>query len=158
VLAPDTLTAIDGHHADRDADRHPELLTPGSPRPLVVADQGGRLNRYQVTRIVARLARAASLPDPAKVTPHSCRRAFITHARRAGATPEQVQDAADHKDPRTTRRYQAADDRLEHAPTYLTWTPTDPGSAMSSGHRRGDHSKRGGRLEGALRHRHEGAQ
>lgn len=118
ALAPRTAAAIDAHLADRDCGVFPEQDQP-SGRPLMLASDGSPLDRFKVARIITRLARAAGLPDPDSITPHSCRRAFITHARHAGATPEQVQDAADHRDPRTTRRYQQADDRIESAPTYL---------------------------------------
>ncbi|MFF5259820.1 tyrosine-type recombinase/integrase [Actinomadura viridis] len=119
ALSFTTWTAIEGHLRDRDTGAHPEQHQQGRPRPLILDNDGGRLDRFQVDRIVKRLARAAGLEQPKTVTPHSLRRAFITHARRAGAEPEHVQDAADHQDPRTTRRYQQADDRFDHSPTYL---------------------------------------
>jgi integrase/recombinase XerD len=96
---------------------------------------GVRLNRHQVRRIVARLARAAGLSDPAKVTPHSGRRAFLTLAREAGVPLQDVQDAVDHRDPRTTQRYDRGRHRLDKAPTYrLAAYRADAGYDGSGGH------------------------
>jgi Site-specific recombinase XerD len=42
----------------------------------------------------------------------------VTHALDAGAALHVVQDFADHKDPRTTRRYDRRRNRLASSPTY----------------------------------------
>ena len=61
--------------------------------------------------MVRRIARRASLDGAGEISPHSLWVAFITGAREAGAPLEDVQDAAGHADPRTTRRY----DRGRHS-------------------------------------------
>jgi integrase len=58
---------------------------------------------------VRRLARDAGVPSWEQLSPHSLRHSAITFALDAGATLRDVQDYAGHKDPRTTRRYDARD-------------------------------------------------
>jgi integrase len=70
-------------------------------------------------RLVQRVAREAGLPNAAKVTPHSLRHTFVTVARERGATLEEIQDAMAHADPRTTRRYDRARNRLDRDPSQL---------------------------------------
>lgn len=53
-----------------------------------------------------------------RLSPHSLRHGFVTLSLEAGATLTDVQDAAGHADPRTTRRYDRARHRLDAAPTY----------------------------------------
>jgi site-specific recombinase XerD len=77
--------------------------------PLLVSNTGGRLDRHDAARIVARLARRAGLTK--HITPHSLRHTMVTLALDAGVSLRDVQDAARHADPRTTRRY----DRARHA-------------------------------------------
>jgi integrase/recombinase XerD len=96
-LAPRTVRAIDAALGDR---------TDG---PLLVSNNGGRLDRHDAARIVARLARRAGLAK--HITPHSLRHTMVTLALDAGVSLRDVQDAARHADPRTTRRY----DRARHA-------------------------------------------
>jgi integrase/recombinase XerD len=76
----------------------------------LVADAGGRLDRHQVRRIVARLCRAAGLRV---VSPHSLRHTTVTLALQAGAPLHRVQDLARHADPATTRRYDRAQQMLD---------------------------------------------
>jgi len=52
------------------------------------------------------------------VSPHTLRHAFVTAALDAGASLRDVQDAAGHADPRTTRRYDRARHSLDRHPTY----------------------------------------
>jgi integrase/recombinase XerD len=96
-LAPQTVRAIDAALGGR---------TDG---PLLVSNSGGRLDRHDAARIVARLARRAGLAK--HITPHSLRHTMVTLALDAGVSLRDVQDAARHADPRTTRRY----DRTRHA-------------------------------------------
>ena len=84
--------------------------------PLLVTGSGRRLDRHHAAKIVGRLARRAGL-EP-KVTPHALRHAFITHALDAGVALREVQDAAGHADPRTTRRYDRARGSLDRHPGY----------------------------------------
>ena len=84
--------------------------------PLVMNNDGGRLNRHQVSRILARLQSAAGIST--KITPHVLRATMITEALEAGAELWVVQDAAGHADSRTTRAYQRRAAALEKSPTY----------------------------------------
>lgn len=71
--------------------------------PLVANNDGGRLSRDQVERILTRLARRAGIPH---LTPHMLRATAITEALGRGNELWAVQDLAGHSDPRTTRDYQ----------------------------------------------------
>lgn len=72
------------------------------------------LDRHNAYTLVLRLARRAGL----RVTPHGLRHTWVTLAREAGVPLEDVQDAAGHADPRTTRRYDRARHSLDRHPTY----------------------------------------
>jgi len=88
--------------------------------PLVLdpraEDPHARVDRHQVTRLVARVCRAAGVPA---VTPHSLRHATVTIALQAGAPLHRVQDLARHADPATTRRYDRAQGTLDGHATYV---------------------------------------
>ncbi|MFE0351460.1 site-specific integrase [Streptomyces griseoluteus] len=64
------------------------------------------------------LARRASLPQAATIKPHALRHGFITDALDQGVPLHQVQGAADHRDPRTTQRYNRRRGRLDGHPAY----------------------------------------
>lgn len=68
--------------------------------------------------MVRRLARDAGLDCVDRLSPHSLRHAFVTLALDAGVSLRDVQDAAGHADPRTTRRYDRARHNLDRAATY----------------------------------------
>jgi integrase len=71
-------------------------------------DDAGRERRIDVKAIetlVKDLGRAIGIPDTAPLTPHGLRATFITLALEKGATLEQTQYAARHKDARMTERY-----------------------------------------------------
>lgn len=104
ALAPRTVEALEAHLAGRESG------------PLLLDNGGGRLDRHDATRIVRRLARAAEIDK--RISPHSLRHSFVTAALDAGATLRDVQDAAGHADPRTTRRYDRARQSLDRHPTY----------------------------------------
>jgi len=58
---------------------------------------------------IRRLARKAGIPAANQITPHSLRHTFRHRGSLAAGVPLQdVQDAAGHRDPRTTRRYDEA--------------------------------------------------
>jgi integrase/recombinase XerD len=103
-LAPLTVRAIDSALGER---------TDG---PLLLSNSGGRLDRHDAARIVARLARRAGLAK--HITPHSLRHTMVTLALDAGVSLRDVQDAARHADPRTTRRYDRARHALDRHATY----------------------------------------
>lgn len=105
-LAPRTAEAVDTYVGDR---------TEG---PLFVTKNGVRWHRSEAWRTLRRLAKVA-VPDKAvSLHPHDLRHAFVTLSLDAGASLRDVQDAAGHADPRTTRRYDRARHNLDKHPTY----------------------------------------
>ena len=105
-LAPRTAAAIETYLAGR---------TTG---PLLTTRTGRALDRHAVWRLIRRLA-ATAVPDKAATLhPHDLRHAFVTLALDTGASLRDVQDAAGHADPRSTRRYDTARHNLDRHPTY----------------------------------------
>lgn len=86
--------------------------------PLLTDSTGARLNRYQARRIVTRLARAAGIANPERITPHSCRHTFVTLSLEAGVPLHKVQQGAGHASPETTQRYDRQRNALKGAATY----------------------------------------
>jgi integrase/recombinase XerD len=82
----------------------PAWTGPG-PAPLIVDAAGNRLDRHDVTRMLRRLARAAGIPRPEKVTPHSLRASAITDQKRRGLGAEDIQELSTHADVRTVMIY-----------------------------------------------------
>jgi integrase len=68
------------------------------------------------------LTRSAALPAADRLNPHSLRHTFVTTALDAGVPLRDVQDAAGHADPRTTRRYDRARHNLDRHATYTVTT------------------------------------
>jgi len=68
------------------------------PAPLIVDTTGNRIDRYDVTRLLRRLAMAASIPRPETVTPHSLRATAITDQKRRGLNAEDIQELSGHAD------------------------------------------------------------
>jgi integrase/recombinase XerD len=97
--------------------------------PLFITKTGRRLDQPEAWRTVRRLARRASLDGAAEIRPHSLRVAFITDAREAGVPLEDVQDAAGHADPRTTRRYDRGRHSLDRHASYAVTAWLDGGTA-----------------------------
>jgi len=79
---------------------------------------GNRLVYITAYKTVRRLARKAGLPAAEQITPHSLRHTFVTEALAAGAPLQDVQDAAGHADPRTTRRYDRTRKNHDNHPTF----------------------------------------
>lgn len=104
VLAPRTAAAID------------ELTLDRRQGPIFVTGSGARMDRHAAWKVVRRLARLAGIEHP--VSPHTLRHSFVTAALDAGASLRDVQDAAGHADPRTTRRYDRGRHNLDRHPTY----------------------------------------
>ncbi|MFG3234995.1 tyrosine-type recombinase/integrase [Streptomyces antibioticus] len=86
--------------------------------PLFLTRSGARLREPEVWKLLRRLARRASLPQADSIHPHVLRHGFITDALDQGVPLHVVQDAAGHKDPRTTQRYNRARKRLDGHPAY----------------------------------------
>jgi hypothetical protein len=77
----------------------------------VAAIRGGERSRA--------LAQVAVSGKATTIHPHDLRHAFETLSLDAGASLRDVKGAADHSDPRTTRRYDRARRNLDRHPTYL---------------------------------------
>ena len=103
-LAPRTAAAIDAYLDGRGTG------------PLFATASGNRLDRHAARKVVQRLARTAGITKG--ISPHSLRHSFVTAALDAGASLRDVQDAAGHGEPRTTRRYGRARHNLDRQPTY----------------------------------------
>jgi integrase/recombinase XerD len=88
--------------------------------PILLGNDGGRLDRYGAYRIVRRIAKKAGVAH--KVSPHSLRHAFITAALDAGVPLRDVQEAASHADPRTTMRYDRNRVSLDRHAAYMVAT------------------------------------
>ncbi len=105
-LAPRTADAVDALMGDR------------IDGPLFATRSGKRWHRSEAWRTLRRLARDAVPGKAQSLHPHDLRHAFVTLSLDAGASLRDVQDAAGHADPRTTRRYDRARHNLDKHPTY----------------------------------------
>ena len=79
---------------------------------------GARWHRSETWRVLRRLAKVSLPAKAGSLHPHDLRHAFVTLSLDAGASLRDVQDAAGHADPRTTRRYDRARHNLDRHPTY----------------------------------------
>lgn len=95
-----------------------EYLAGRTTGPLFITKSGRRMDQPEAWRMVRRLARRAVLDGASEIRPHSLRVFFITGAREAGVALEDVQDAAGHADPRTTRRYDRGRHSLDRHASY----------------------------------------
>ena len=87
--------------------------------PLFCTASGARLDEAAVWRLIRSIAKRAGLPQANSIHPHVAKGDAITHAlTRPGAKLEKIQDWADHKDPRTTRRYDRRRGLLDDSPGY----------------------------------------
>lgn len=89
------------------------------PGPFFVTATGTRMDQPSTFRLVRRIATAAGLPNPERLSPHSLRHSVATSALDAGAPLRDVQDLLGHADPRTTRRYDRSRGSLDRSPAYL---------------------------------------
>lgn len=102
-LAPRTAAAVEEHRDGRQSG------------PLMVTWRRQRLDRNAAAYLVAKLA--GEVTDK-KISPHSLRHTFVTLALDAGVSLRDVQDAAGHRDPATTIRYDRARHNLDRHATY----------------------------------------
>jgi len=105
-MAPRTAEAVEVYAGDRVTG------------PLFATATGRRWQRSEAWRTLRRLARDAVPAKADSLHPHDLRHAFVTLSLDAGASLRDVQDAAGHADPRTTRRYDRARHNLDRHPTY----------------------------------------
>ena len=109
-LAPPTVRALDTY---LEADHPPA-------GPLFLDRTGTRRLAYSTAlQQIQRIAIKAGIPAGDRITPHSLRHTFVTEALAAGVPLQDVQDAAGHRDPRTTRRYDRSRHNLDRHPTYV---------------------------------------
>lgn len=94
------------------------LLADRTSGPLFATASGARMDRAGVWRLLRKLARRTLPAKATSLHPHDLRHAFVTLSLDAGASLRDVQDAAGHADPRTTRRYDRARHNLDRHPTY----------------------------------------
>lgn len=86
--------------------------------PLFTTGTGRRWSEPEVWKHLRVLARRADLPQADSIKPHALRHGFITDALDQGVPLHEVQDAAGHRDPRTTQRYNRRRGRLDGHPAY----------------------------------------
>lgn len=91
--------------------------------PLLVTSTGGRLTRQHAGKLIKRLGTQIGLPH---LHPHQPRHAFVTLALDEDASLRDVQDAARHADPRTTRRYDRNRNSLNRHPTHRLLGALEP--------------------------------
>lgn len=112
-MPPATLDAVRRYLAGR---QDGPLIT--TARATSTTAAGNRVREEYVHRLLRRLARTAGLPQASTIRPHSLRHSAATAALDAGASLADVQDWMGHADPRTTRRYDRARNRLDRSPVY----------------------------------------
>lgn len=86
--------------------------------PLFTTSTGRRWSEPEVWKHLRVLARRAGLPQAATIKPHALRHGFITDGLDEGVPLHEMQDAAGHRDPRTTQRYNRRRGRLDGHPAY----------------------------------------
>ncbi|MBI9112961.1 tyrosine recombinase XerC [Maridesulfovibrio ferrireducens] len=97
-LSDTAREAIDSYLAVRE-----ELGPALEETALFVGNRGGRINRRQVNRILARMAEEAGLQGG--VHPHMLRHSFASHMLQSGADMRSVQELLGHENLTTTQRY-----------------------------------------------------
>ena len=86
--------------------------------PLFATRTGARMAEPEAWKMLRRITKRAALPQAASIHPHVLRHCYITHGLDKGVALHIMQDSVDHKDPRTTRRYDRARGRLTNSPAY----------------------------------------
>lgn len=85
--------------------------------PVLLGNDGGRLDRFAAGRVVKRLARQAQIDK--RISPHSLRHSAITNVLDAGVPLRDAQIFARHADPRTTSWYDRNKANLDRHATYI---------------------------------------
>jgi Phage integrase family len=91
--------------------------------PLLVTSTGERLTRQHAGKLIKRMGEQIGIPD---LHPHALRHGFVTLSLDEGASLRDVQDAARHADPRTTRRYDKNRNSLNRHPTHGSSAHSSP--------------------------------
>jgi site-specific recombinase XerD len=91
--------------------------------PLLITSTGARLTRQHAGKLIKRMGEQIGLPD---LHPHALRHGFVTLSLDEGASLRDVQDAARHADPRTTRRYDKNRNSLNRHPTHRLLGALEP--------------------------------
>lgn len=91
--------------------------------PLLITATGRRLTRQHAGKLIRRLGEQVGLPG---LHPHELRHAFVTLSLDEGESLRDVQDAARHADPRTTRRYDRNRNNLDRHPTHRLLVALEP--------------------------------
>jgi len=89
-----------------------------STGPLFTTATGRRWSEPEVWKHLRVLARQAGIPQADSIKPHALRHGFITDGLDQGVPLHEMQDAAGHRDPRTTQRYNRRRGRLDGHPAY----------------------------------------
>lgn len=97
-LSDAACKALDDYLAVRS-----ELSPALEEQALFVGNRGGRINRRQVNRILARMAEQAGVFGG--VHPHMMRHSFASHMLQSGADMRSVQELLGHENLSTTQRY-----------------------------------------------------
>lgn len=122
-LAPYTAGALDAYLGQRAAyipRGHPEW--DADTGPVFVSAHGKQLLRGVVWNWVRRTSLLAFPQRRRPVHPHELRATFITLGLDAGSSLRDVQDAAGHANPATTRRYDRGRHSLDRHSTYTLAT------------------------------------
>jgi integrase/recombinase XerD len=91
--------------------------------PLLITSTGARLTRQHAGKLIKRMGEQIGLPH---LHPHALRHGFVTLSLDEGASLRDVQDAARHADPRTTRRYDKNRNSLNRHPTHRLLGALEP--------------------------------
>ncbi len=91
--------------------------------PLLITSTGQRLTRQHAGKLIKRMGEQIGIPD---LHPHALRHGFVTLSLDEGASLRDVQDAARHADPRTTRRYDKNRNSLNRHPTHRLLGALEP--------------------------------
>lgn len=118
AVPPPAIRAISSHLADRARAAGCAREDLPADLPLIERGASGLLTDKAVARMIQRVARRAGIESWRDLSAHSLRHTNITAALEAGAALTAVQDSAGHADPRTTRRYDHARQKLDNSPAY----------------------------------------
>lgn len=97
AIAPEVAEILDSYRAAR-----PE---PAEGAPLIRDQHGARADRWDITRILRRVARAAGIPDHQRIGPHSLRATAVTQLADAGLSPTEIQQLTGHAQVSTVMVY-----------------------------------------------------